>query len=129
MLISNTFRIKGKYGPVAGLTYYTTDTFDEPSTEISNFDVTDAPLDSFSGPTQCGAYTENETVEGGTISGYLLGSNGAMLTSTAENSGSPCVGMVKILAVMNMSEDLTISDATKGLKVTFIVSDLSLIHI
>ena len=31
--------------------------------------------------------------------------------------------MVKLLGVMNMSSDLTISDTTKGLKMTFVVTD------
>ena len=127
MLISNTFRIKGKYGPVAGLTYYTTDTFDEPSTEISNFDVTDAPLDSFSGPTECTASTEGEVVAGGTISGYLLDSNGTMLVSDKEEGSydtiNPCTEQEKLLGVMNMANNLTLSDTTKGLKMTFIVTN------
>jgi len=122
MIISNTFRIKGKYGPVAGETFYSTDTFEQSATDISSWDTTPAPLTSFSGPNECTAATEGEVVVGGTISGYLLDSNGIMQTNTPENTGAPCTGTEKLLGVMNMSSDLTISDTTNGLKMTFIVS-------
>ena len=127
MLISKDFRIKGKYGPVAGKTYYSTSTFGVSSTNISDWGVTTAPLQSFSGPTECTASTEGEAVVGGTIDGYLLDSNGTMLVSD-KTSGSydtinPCTGHEKLLGVMNMANNLTISDTTKGLKMTFIVTN------
>jgi len=123
MLISKDFRIKGKYGPVAGNTYYTTSTFEKSSTNISDYAVTTAPLKSFDGPTICAASTEDNVVVGGTISAYLLDSTGTMLVSDSEDTGAPCTGMEKLLGVMNMSSDLTISDTTNGLKMTFIVTD------
>lgn len=124
MLISKDFRIKGKYGPVAGVTYYSTSEFEKSSTSISEYSITTAPLTSFSGPTECSAYTENETVVGGTISAYLLDSTGTMLVSDeTENTGSPCTGQVKLLGVMNMTDSLTISESTKGLKMTFVVTN------
>ena len=124
MLISKDFRIKGKYGPIASRSYYTTSTFEESSTDISDYAVTTAPLKSFSGPTECTATTEDEPVIGGTISAYLLDSTGTMLVSdSTENTGAPCTGMVKLLGVMNMSKNLKISRTTKGLKMTFVVSD------
>jgi len=122
MIISNTFRIKGKYGPVAGETFYSTDRFGESATDISSWGTTPAPLTSFSGPNECTAATEGEVVVGGTISGYLLDSNGIMQTNTPEKTGAPCAGTEKLLGVMNMANNLTISDTTKGLKMTFIVS-------
>ena len=123
MLISHEFRIKGKFGPVAGKTFYTTDTFMDSADDISSWDITTAPLTSFSGPTECSATTEGEVVVGGTISAYLLDSTGTILVSDSSNTGVPCSGMVKLLGVMNMSSDLTISDATNGLKMTFVVTD------
>ena len=124
MLISKDFRIKGKFGPVAGQTFYTTDTFQESTTDISSWDITTAPLTSFSGPTECSATTEGEVVVGGTISAYLLDSTGTMLVSdSTTNTGAACTGMEKLLGVMNMSNDLTISDTTNGLKMTFVVTD------
>ena len=124
MLISKDFRIKGKFGPVAGQTFYTTDTFQESTTDISSWDITTAPLTSFSGPTECSATTEGEDVVGGTISAYLLDSTGTMLVSdSTTNTGAPCTGMEKLLGVMNMSNDLTISDTTNGLKMTFVVTN------
>ena len=124
MLISKDFRIKGKYGPIAGKTFYTTDTFMESTTDINSWDTTIAPLKSFSGPNECIATTEGEAVVGGTISAYLLDSTGTMLVSdSTTNTGAPCTGMEKLLGVMNMSNDLTISDTTNGLKMTFVVTD------
>jgi hypothetical protein len=68
MLISKDFRIKGKFGPVAGKTYYSTSTFEESSTNISDYAVTTAPLKSFDGSSICTATTEKNVVVGGTIS-------------------------------------------------------------
>ena len=123
MLISKDFRIKGKFGPIAGETYYTTSTFEESSTNISDYAVTTAPLKSFDGPSICTATTEGESVAGGTISAYLLDSTGTILESDESETGSPCTGMEKLLGVMNMSSDLTIDESTGGLKMTFVVTD------
>ena len=123
MIISKDFRIKGQYGPVGGNTYYTTSTFEKSSTNINDYAITTAPLKSFDGPEKCTATTENESVVGGTISAYLLDSTGTILVSDSTNTGVPCSGMEKLLGVMNMSSDLTISSATKGLKMTFVVTD------
>ena len=46
-----------------------------------------------------------------------------MLVSDSTETGTPCSGMKKLLGVMNMSSDLTISDTTNGLKMTFVVTD------
>ena len=123
MIISKDFRIKGQYGPIAGETYYTTSTFEESSTEISDWSIVTAPLKSFDGPTICQATTEGEAVDGGTISAYLLDSTGTILVSDESETGSPCTGMEKLLGVMNMSSDLTIDESTGGLKMTFVVTD------
>lgn len=121
MLISKDFLIKGKYGPVGGKTYYSTSTFQSSSTDIADYAATTAPLNSFGGPGNCTAYTEGETVDGGTISAYLLNSSGTMLVN--DSSISECSGHEKLLGVMNMSSDLIISDTTKGLKMTFTVTN------
>ena len=123
MVISKDFRIKGKFGPIAGETFYTTNTFEKSSTNKSDYAVTTAPLRSFDGPEKCTATTEGETVVGGTISAYLLNSTGTILVSDSNDTGVPCSGMKKLLGVMNMSKDLTISRTTKGLKMTFVVTD------
>ena len=57
----------------------------------------------------------------GTISAYLVNSSGILLDS--DSSLSECSGQEKLLGVMKMSSDLTISDATKGLKMTFTVTN------
>ncbi len=121
MMISKDFRIKGKFGPVGGNTYYSTTTFQSSSTDIDDYATTDAPLNTFGGPGSCTAYTEGEVVTDGTISAYLLDSSGTMLVN--DSSLSECSGQEKLLGVMNMSSDLTISDTTKGLKMTFAVTN------
>ena len=89
--------------------------------DIDDYETTDAPLNSFGGPGNCTAYTEDEAVSGGTISAYLLDSTGTMLVNNS--SIAKCVGQEKLLGVMNMSSDLTISESTKGLKMTFVVTN------
>ena len=124
MLISKDFRIKGKYGPIGGKTFYTTETFEESTTDITKWKTVKAPLNSFSGPTECTATTEKNVVVGGTISAYLLDTSGTMLVSdSTEGTGSPCTGQEYLLGVMNMSSDLTISETTKGLEMTFLVTN------
>ena len=78
-------------------------------------------MNTFGGPGSCTAYTEGEVVTDGTISAYLLDSSGTMLVN--DSSLSECSGQEKLLGVMNMSSDLTISDATSGLKMTFTVTN------
>ena len=39
------------------------------------------------------------------------------------SSIAKCAGQEKLLGVMNMSSDLTISETTKGLKMTFVVTN------
>ena len=46
MIISKDFRIKGKYGPVGGKTYYTNGTFEESTTDSGLWKTTTAPLKS-----------------------------------------------------------------------------------
>jgi len=121
MLIGKDFLIKGKYGPVGGNTYYSTITFESSSTDIDDYETTEAPLNSFGGSGNCTAYTEDESVTGGTISAYLLNSSGTMLEN--DSSLSKCSGQEKLLGVMNMSTDLNITERTKGLKMTFTVTN------
>ena len=78
-------------------------------------------MNTFGGDEECVAYTEGESVTDGTISAYLINSSGIMLEN--DSSLSECSGQEKLLGVMKMSSDLTISDATKGLKMTFVVTN------
>ena len=121
MIISKDFLIKGKFGPVGGQTYYSTSTFESSSTDIADYATTTAPLNSFGGPGNCTASTEDESVSGGTISAYLLNSSGTILENNS--SLSKCSGQVKLLGVMNMSSDLSITESTKGLEMTFLVNN------
>mgnify|MGYP003330737498 FL=1 len=76
MIMSKDLRIKGKYGPVGGTTYYSKDanslTDYAGTTDINEYDFTTAPLVSFTGPDKCGASTEGIPVTGGTMSGYSV---------------------------------------------------------
>ncbi len=121
MLISKDFKIKGKFGPVGGKTYYSTTTFQTSSNDISDYATSDAPLNTFGGPGSCTAYTEGEVVTDGTISAYLIDSSGIMLEN--DSSISECSGQEKLLGIMNMSSDLIISETTTGLKMTFTVTN------
>ena len=121
MLISKDFNIKGKFGPVGGKTYYSTTTFQTSSTDIGDYATQVAPLNTFGGDSVCVAYTEGESVTDGTISAYLVNSSGILLDN--DSSLSECSGQENLLGVMKMSSDLTISDATKGLKMTFTVTN------
>ena len=73
------------------------------------------------GPESCEAYTDEEVVTDGTISAYLINSSGILLES--DSALSECSGQEKLLGVMKMSSDLTISDSTGGLKMTFTVTN------
>ena len=121
MIISKDFDIKGKFGPVGGKTYYSTSTFQVSSTDSGDYATQVAPLNTFGGTGSCEAYTEGEVVTDGIISAYLLDSSGIMLEN--DSSLSECSGQEKLLGVMNMSSDLTISDTTAGLKMTFAVTN------
>ena len=121
MLISKDFNIKGKFGPVGGKTYYSTTTFQTSSTDIADYATQVAPLNTFGGDEECVAYTEGESVTDGTISAYLINSSGIMLEN--DSSLSECSGQEKLLGVMKMSSELTISDATEGLKMIFTVTN------
>ena len=121
MMIAKDFLIKGKYGPVGGKTFYSTTTFQSSSNDIDDYATTEAPLNSFGGPGNCTAYTEDETVDAGTISAYLLNSSGTILEN--DSSLSECSGHKKLLGVMNMSSDLTIAETTKGLTMEFTVTN------
>ena len=124
MIISKDFKIKGSYGPIGPIngtrnTYYSTTTFDQSSTQSSDYAITTAPLQSFYD--SCTAHTEENIVDGGTIDAYLLDSEGRIIAS---NSGiSECTGQVKLLGVMNMSNNVQITSGTKGLTMTFKVAD------
>jgi len=121
MLISKDFNIKGKFGPVGGKTYYSTTTFQTSSTDSDDYATQVAPLNTFGGDEVCVAYTEGEVVTDGTISAYLINSSGILLDS--DSTITECSGQEKLLGVMKMSSDLTISDATAGLKMTFTVTN------
>ncbi len=123
MIISKDFKIKGSYGPIpisgTDTTFYSTTTFQQSSTNSSNYGVTTAPLTTFwSG---CTASTEENTVDGGTIDAYLLDSAGKIIVNNS--SLEECSGQEKLLGVMNMDSAVNITPATNGLKMTFKVAN------
>ena len=123
MIISKDFKIKGSYGPIpisgTDTTFYSTTTFEQSSTNSSDYGVTTAPLTTFwSG---CTASTEENTVDGGTIDAYLLDSAGKIIVNNS--SLEECSGQEKLLGVMNMDSAVNITPATKGLKMTFKVAN------
>ena len=131
ILIAKNFDIKAKFGPVGPVggtrtTYYTTTTFKQPATSTTdtpptNWAAQSSPLNSFDGSGTCEAVTQNLSVSGGSISAYLLDSSGVIITDNS--SISTCSGVDKLLGVMNMTNSVNITSATKGLKATFVVTD------
>ena len=131
ILIKKDFDIKAKFGPVGPeggtrTTYYTTTTFKVPATSTTDtppasWAAQTSPLNTFDSGNSCEAVTQNITVSGGSISAYLLNSSGTIITD--DNSVTTCSGVDKLLGVMNMTNAVTITSATKGLKATFVVTN------
>jgi len=129
MLMSNELKIKGKYGPIGGTTYYTRDasslTDYGATKEISEYAASTSPV-LFDGPETCLATIEGAAVTGGTMSGYLLENTGKIIDASlaTESDGiKGCHNAKKLLGVVTMTNEITIDDNTNGLKMTFGVSD------
>ena len=125
MIISKDFKIKGSYGPIpingTDTTFYSTTTFQQSSTNSSDYGVTTAPLTTFW--EGCTASTEENSVEGGTIDAYLLDSAGKIIENNTSSGVEECSGQEKLLGVMNMDSAVNITPATNGLKMTFKVAN------
>ena len=129
MIMSNELKIKGKYGPVGGVTYYTRNvsslTDYGATTDINKYAVSTTPV-LFTGPENCLATIEGGPVAGGTMSGYLLNSTGKIIDgdlNTESNGAEGCINAKKLLGVVAMTNDITIDDDTNGLKMTFTVTN------
>ena len=132
--IAPTFDIKAQYGPLGdadNTTYFTNGTFGEsgtvtgatsspPSTE---YEATSAPLNTFygdEGEDAC-VSTASENVDGGTISAYLLDSDGELIADDATEE--ECGDVAKLFAVMELNDDVNITASTTALQATFTVTD------
>jgi len=131
ILINKNFDIKAKFGPIGPVggtrtTYYTTTTFKEPATSTTDTPPTSwaaqpSPLNTFDSEGSCEATTQNLPVSGGSISAYLLNSSGKIIQN--DSGASICPGVDKLFGVMKMSSAVKITDKTKALKATFVVTD------
>ena len=129
MIMSNELKIKGKYGPIGDITYYTRDasslTDYGATTDINEYAASTSPV-LFAGPDTCLATAEGLTVTGGTMSGYLLDNTGKIIDAAVANKSTTTTGCTeaeKLLGVVTMTNDLIIDDNTNGLKMTFGVTD------
>jgi len=122
--LSRTFNVKGSYGPLAdGTTYYSTDTHLVTSTSSADHATTPAPMTTFYGPEgeEICAATGSADVSGGSISAYLLDSDGNLIAD--DNGVDECPGVDKLFGVMSLDSSVVITDATTGLTATFTVTD------
>ena len=129
MIMSNELKIKGKYGPIGDITYYTRDasslTDYGATTDINEYAASTAPV-LFDGPDNCLAAVEGFAVTGGAMSGYLLDNTGVIIDADAANESTTttgCTDAEKLLGVVTMTNNITIDDDTNGLKMTFGVTD------
>ena len=136
MIMSNELKIKGKYGPIAGKTYYTknANVLEEygGTEEISEYAASTSPV-TFNGPENCLAVYEGATVTGGSMSAYILDDTGKIInaplptlptTDASVSDGTRgCYKAEKLLGVVTMTNEITIDDNTNGVKMTFGVSD------
>ena len=133
MIMSNELKIKGKYGPIAGKTYYTknANVLEEYSgtEEISKYAASISPV-TFKGPSNCLAVIEGAPVTGGTMSAYILDDTEKIINaptpstdSSVSDGTSGCHKAKKLLGVVTMTNEITIDDNTNGVKMTYGVSD------
>ena len=129
MIMSSDVKIKGKYGPVGGITYYTKNANSATSygatTDINEYAPSTAPI-LFGSPEICVGTSEGNAVTGGEMSGYFLDNTGKIIRSYNLATGlkTGCADTAeKILGVVTMANDLTIDEDTNGLKMTFGVTN------
>ena len=122
--LSPTFNVKGSYGPLAdGNTYYSTDTHLETSTSLADHATTPAPMKTFYGPQGENICVAKGTasVTGGSISAFLLDSNGNLIAN--DSNVTECSGVSKLFGVMSLDTSVVITPETTGLTATFTVTD------
>ena len=131
ILIEKDFKIKAKYGPIGpedGIrtTYYTTSEHLVSASTTNgsapaNWAASTAPLNSFDPGESCEGSFPSFDVAGGSISAYLLNTTGQIIPD--DDDVETCTGVDKLLGVMRMDNIVTITENTKSLKATFVVTN------
>ena len=121
MLLNNTFRIKAEYGPIGGLTYYSTSTSVGGSGTANTTGpatINDVTANSFG--ENCDAQ-DTVDADAGQMTGTLLNSSQERISD--DSSISTCAGVSYILAVVDLDSPVTITDSVKSLDATFTVTN------
>lgn len=122
VLLSNTFKIKADYGPIAGNTYYSTSTSTGwPAQGNTVGPATANPVSAQSLGQNCDS-ADTISVKAGTLTGTLLNSSGERIP---ENSSvESCSGVQYILGVVSLSSPVTIKEsANTDLEAIFTVTN------
>ena len=121
MLLNNTFRIKAEYGPIAGVTYYST------STSVGGSGSANTTGPATRNDVTANSFGENcdaqDTVpaDAGPMTGNLLNTSQERIAD--DSSVSTCSGVSYILAVVNLDSPVTITESVISLDATFTVTD------
>ena len=121
MLLNNTFRIKAEYGPIGGLTYYSTSTSVGGSGTANTTGpatINDVTANSFG--ENCDAQ-DTVSADAGPMTGTLLNTSQQRISD--DGSVSTCSGVSYILAVVNLDSPVTITESVRSLDATFTVTD------
>ena len=121
ILLGHTFNIKAQYGPIAGVTYYSTSTSTGwPATANTTGPATSNPVSANSFGQNCDT-EDSLTIGAGTLTGSLLNSSG---TRIVENASIPsCTDVKFILGVVSLNSPVTIDRDVMSLKATFQVTN------
>ena len=121
ILLGHTFNIKAQYGPIGGVTYYSTSTSTGwPATANTTGPATSNPVEAKSFGQNCDS-EDSLTIGAGTLTGSLLNSSG---TRIAENSSIPsCTDVKYILGVVSLNSPIIMNDDVMSLKATFQVTN------
>lgn len=121
VLLGHTFNIKAQYGPIAGVTYYSSSTSTGwPASANTTGPATPAPVSAKS----FGEYCDSEDslmVESGTLTGSLLNSSGVRISES--KSIPSCVDVKYILGVVSLNKPVTIDDDVISLEAVFKVTN------
>ena len=121
ILLNKTFRIKAEYGPVAGITYYSTpDSTGWPASANTSGPATFGEVSAHSFGENCDAQ-DSVPADAGTMTGTLLNSSQERISD--DNSISRCAGVTYIFAVIDLDSPVTITDSAQSLDATFTVTD------
>lgn len=121
ILLGSTFNIKAKYGPIAGVTYYSTSTSTGwPASANTTGPATYNPVSAKSFGDNCDS-EDSLTVDSGTLTGSLLNSSEIRISESA--AVPSCIGVKYILGVVSLNEPVTVDNDVTSLEAVFKVTN------